>query len=168
MSTQVIKNVEEDNEDDLPCLFDMPRSFSLGALGNTTKTTNTTEEGGVKTLLDIIKQDTPPSKHIPKLSLLSTKYQDGIDAPRKLKLVRQQAIHAPAVDFKSDPVEEVVDMYENPIVKREILPGWRIVDALTDGIVIGMVVFPWPLWAAIFLVLGMRVPMITRACGKHD
>lgn len=163
-------NPQDDKEDGVPGLIDMPRPHSPEAMAHTTKSM-VKEDGDdkVKTLLDIIKHEAPLPQRIPRLSLLSPMEGGGDgDVPKKLKLVRQQAINVQHNHLKSRRIEEAVDMYANTFVKREILPGWRIVDALVDGIVVGMVVFPWPLWAAVFLVLGMRVPVITRACEKHD
>lgn len=161
------------DDEDIPGLVDIPRSISIGQLSLSRTCATKGKNKGVKTLMDIIKQDPPVPHHLTNLvsSIISSSSTNENTFPIP-KLVRQQAIHSSIKECAElkmtspDGIDE--SMAKNTIVGRKILPGWRIIDAMVDGIVVGMVVFPWPLWAAIFLVVGMRVPMIVKASSKTD
>ena len=165
-----------DDDDFVPGLIGKPHSLYTDAfcIPNTPMKPMRHDEQkkGVKTLMDIIKQDATVHNHVRNLVSSATppfsmNEQPELPIP---KLVRQQAIHPPmkgccdlmSVDKRSENV------VKDTVLNREILPGWRISDAMVDGIVMGMVVFPWPLWVAIFMVAGVRVPTIMLASSKID
>lgn len=113
-----------------------------------------------KTLEDILVEDGVYQKDGPGPSLLPSSVPPDIP-PSPIALKRQEATSRPLPGIKVRRREHTV-LIKDEWLKADVLPGWRVIDLMVDIIVIMVIVFPWPWWAALCVVLGVRVPTVNR------